>query len=457
MRDIDEADVPSIPDTKGEREGLQKLEYTIELITPMFGGGHEAGEIETDPEMVIRGSSIRGHLRFWWRATRGTNCENWEELLQKENEIWGSTSHPSKIQIEVIVSTEKIQRDNILLDQNNSYVLFPYRQNAVNRRVKSLKQLSFILKITCPDGFVKDVEAAVWAWTNFGGIGARTRRGCGSLYCENFAPINVEEIQGWFEKFAANLSKPCSWPVISHSSLYYQTSYDNNPIQCWKKVIDVYKMFRQGIGIGRNGKYNKGKKCDDPERSFWPEPESIRNLIIEQRKLGTRPNFWHIKDSDISIRSFPRVEFGMPITFKIGEEDIEPTIKPSKDGQRMASPIIIKPLKVVQGSNNGASFIPIIFILSVPPVDKAYIEPGIVYDTKKYPNLNDRTDLLKPYYVKSEEIRVPKIPDTYQKHPIYNRSKNNSAIEAFIHYIVNNENFVHWTSKNNCNNKEVHP
>src|SRR5579885_1443792 len=39
------------------------------LITPLFGGG--VSPMECDPVTIIRGSEIRAHLRFWWRATRG--------------------------------------------------------------------------------------------------------------------------------------------------------------------------------------------------------------------------------------------------------------------------------------------------------------------------------------------------------------------------------------------------
>ena len=45
----------------------QVREY--ELITPLFGGGVNPGE--ADPVTIIRGTAIRGHLRFWWRACRG--------------------------------------------------------------------------------------------------------------------------------------------------------------------------------------------------------------------------------------------------------------------------------------------------------------------------------------------------------------------------------------------------
>ena len=56
--------------------------YDIEVITPLFGGGVEAGV--NDPITLIRPSSIRGHLRFWWRATRGAAFSTAAEMRQRE-------------------------------------------------------------------------------------------------------------------------------------------------------------------------------------------------------------------------------------------------------------------------------------------------------------------------------------------------------------------------------------
>ncbi|NPV63073.1 MAG: type III-B CRISPR module RAMP protein Cmr1 [Methanotrichaceae archaeon] len=55
------------------------------MITPIFGGGVKVGE--NDLVTPIRASSIRGHLRFWWRATRGARFETSSQLFDREGEI----------------------------------------------------------------------------------------------------------------------------------------------------------------------------------------------------------------------------------------------------------------------------------------------------------------------------------------------------------------------------------
>src|SRR6266567_2982933 len=66
----------------------QVREY--KLITPLFGGGVEKSE--ADPVTIIRGTEIRGQLRFWWRACRVANYPTIEDLKEAEDKIWGSAN-----------------------------------------------------------------------------------------------------------------------------------------------------------------------------------------------------------------------------------------------------------------------------------------------------------------------------------------------------------------------------
>ena len=76
------------PDVPKPSAAVERREYRIELITPLFGGGVEAGE--NDPTMPIRGTSVRGQLQFWWRATRGASSANLEELRRRRILIDGN-------------------------------------------------------------------------------------------------------------------------------------------------------------------------------------------------------------------------------------------------------------------------------------------------------------------------------------------------------------------------------
>jgi CRISPR-associated protein Cmr1 len=56
----------------------------------MFGGGYKAREV--DPLLPIRPAAIRGHLRFWWRATAGARYSSVADLHKAETELWGGAS-----------------------------------------------------------------------------------------------------------------------------------------------------------------------------------------------------------------------------------------------------------------------------------------------------------------------------------------------------------------------------
>lgn len=95
--------VPPVSDEElkklAERRPEEEKTYSIKLITPMYGGGVVAGVNEQD--RPVRVPSVRGNLRFWWRATRGTAFPSLEELKRREAEIWGSTERASPTWVEV--------------------------------------------------------------------------------------------------------------------------------------------------------------------------------------------------------------------------------------------------------------------------------------------------------------------------------------------------------------------
>src|SRR5205823_428367 len=80
---------------------------TYRLITPLFGGG--AIQQQYDEVTTIRGTEIRGQLRFWWRATCGSRCKDVATMKLQEHKIWGKAhkkneqgpKHEETVQIEV--------------------------------------------------------------------------------------------------------------------------------------------------------------------------------------------------------------------------------------------------------------------------------------------------------------------------------------------------------------------
>ena len=88
------------------RKAQHSEERKYQFLTYVFGGGVKIREHEKpgDPITPVRVASIRGQLRFWWRACNPSHCETMAELRQREGEIWGTTSRASKV--EVVLDTK---------------------------------------------------------------------------------------------------------------------------------------------------------------------------------------------------------------------------------------------------------------------------------------------------------------------------------------------------------------
>ena len=210
----------------GSRIAAKK--HDITLITPMFGGGAETSV--NDPVTPIRVPSIRGQLRFWWRVIRGADC-NHGTLLKQESEIWGSTENPSPVKI--LVESSSLVEGLTGTQWCGSHPGLNYVLYNLSTRTGS--RHSFTLSIHT-DGASEDIEAAMRAWVNLGGLGARTRRGCGALYCAAL-PGNK-----WLEADIQSTERR-EWPIIGETLRLSSTPVD--PLDAWELLVNKWHQFRQ--------------------------------------------------------------------------------------------------------------------------------------------------------------------------------------------------------------------
>jgi CRISPR-associated protein Cmr1 len=421
-------ELPAVRSSKRETE-----EYRISLFTPLFGGGVEAGM--PDETLPIRGTSIRGHLQFWWRATQSTTT--YQELFQNHSELWGKTDKASPVEAEVEICDTpseskpcaeyapgddgklRLRWKSPLGGSNHKlpYVLFPFqgqlssdRRAIVKEPASFIEAASFILRLRYPKVFPEDLKeglkTAVWAWVNFGGLGARTRRGCGALLCKEFAPTKVDDLLHRFRIGSVNRGRDVrDWSTLPPDVLVGNQLAPLDAIEAWKNVIDLLQMFRQSEGIARNpGGRNR------PGRSRYPEPETIRRVTGRRSPSHTRLS--HIPDN-----AFPRAEFGLPIVFHFqGEREGEPRdtvlypkVSDGEARERMASPLILKPLALANGK-------------AVPLIMRLVTWPLAGVELKQGDNL---LKLPEGTVVRGEEL------STYPDSPLH-VSPAGSAIEAFL-------------------------
>lgn len=321
--------------------GFQKPEsqwhwLKCKLITPLYGGGVESSTI--DANMPIRSSSIRGQLRFWWRilAKNLWMVDATDKAIQAaEFKLWGggaSEQFASKVFVKVgnfseINSNIAPYTEYAPKYSTLGYVFFP-ADNETNNNVSHdlLKEgftwdLSIKFDETLSDEDKNMVIQTLRWWSQFGGVGARTRRGAGAFIIEDAdeclkkitSPITVEEAQ------QANC-------ILSLRN----TVPDS--IKAWNIAVEQLKDFRQSPNVGRNS----GQQANRPGRSRWPEPDAIRTI---QNKWD--PNH---KPEHQAGNVFPRGLFGMPIIFEFGsnKEPNTTTLQPIGN-ERMGSPLLLRP------------------------------------------------------------------------------------------------------------------
>ena len=172
---------------------MEKITFKCEIITPMFLGGADG----KTPE--LRPPSIKGALRFWWRALHGNL--KLEDLKAKETEIFGGAGEGKNAQ----KSNIRIKVKNLEISSSNNRLPFEATQSTRDGNPITISILEYLL-IGIYDfgqGFLRDyitpeskfdvelsasgkkyldeIIPAFYAISLFGGIGAKCRNGFGSI------------------------------------------------------------------------------------------------------------------------------------------------------------------------------------------------------------------------------------------------------------------------------------
>ena len=417
-------DAPPIPvdrakHTDGHYPDFLVWEETVRAITPIFGGGATPGT--TDPVTVIRPSSIRGHLRFWWRATQGARFADAAALSQEEARIWGTTETPSQVIVEVRdLNTGRPEPCAVFPPDKSfprftpgypAYALFPFQGNKKDGEAPAIarRDVEFRLRILYRERDRYEVFAALWAWTNFGGIGARTRRGCGALLCDSLAPKSVAGLANWWTFGKSFLKSPPAgaspeWPRIARAPMASQTPMA--PLAAWEAAVALMREFRQGENIGRN----RGSAPNRPGRSRWPEADSLRG-ITGQGDPRHQPSI------TVKEPAFPRAELGLPIVFHFKDYQDAPNnseLYPQRDpeSRRMASPVILRPWALA----GGTQALPMLLVLQAPGPQHLHLH---------FDGGQSSSPPLGPAQIRRPDLTA------YAGSPMAKRSPSGSAVEAF--------------------------
>jgi CRISPR-associated protein Cmr1 len=404
------------------------FEVCVKVVTPIFGGSTRPREL--DEIDVIRSPTVRGHLRFWWRALYGHRYPTAEELYEAEGAVWGRAAgdQGGRSGVEVRVSVEsrsEIDKEDIRLYDSakgkatpGAYALWPAREERENRSVtkpaapRYKPGTQFRLRIVVPEDREAEVRSAVRAWLLFGGYGGRTRRGLGSFTAaENvgdWLPVAAtrEALAKLFGRdiLAAPRRIATDVPWLAGASIHVGQPV-RDAIQAWATALDWLKEFRQGTSgtAGDRAREPGVRSLRRPSCSNWPEADKVRHLV--GKTTGHRPRH-------NATPAWPRAGFGLPIIGRFQKDAGDGKRYDEPDGfelrwrsakeehDRLASPLIVKALPLANGA-----FVPCALWLnraypegevfvrgvdnSAAPFDRL-VAPG---DTPKFLALADKSSL----------------------------------------------------------------
>ncbi|MBI5207100.1 MAG: type III-B CRISPR module RAMP protein Cmr1 [Candidatus Firestonebacteria bacterium] len=372
---------------------MEKLTVTLKTVTPLFLGG-------ADPKCPaeLRASSIKGALRFWYRAID-------PEYIKNEPKIFGSTEHGQgcfgikiisttpnsdkwnrteygKLDVKENINGKEVVRNGI------NYLGFPLdMKREGNKIIRNFIPFGKEIKLYFPlkpnikdeekDKIKKALLSSIWLLGHIGGLGSRSRRGFGTvaLHEWNWNGASITELniinkisntpEKWLENFKKELEKIIRWypginksnhTVINHNTKFYlfkkgeKVQRENDKTyKPWEMALFKAGMkmqeFRQRMKLGdKNSDYHRVKAHlakKYPDATYDEKKELLPRQVL-----------------DFSPK---RVSFGLPLTFRYnsvkrkiknnkGEEIEKPVsttfIGADADHERSASPIHIRIVEI---------------------------------------------------------------------------------------------------------------
>lgn len=336
------------------------IDIGYRVVTPMFIGGARP-TAQNGEAATMRVPSLRGPLRYWFRALAGPSLGNRLEFLHAaEAAVFGSGDAPSRVWLR---TRETFRAADGKVDWIAGRGI-PYLLGQGLHHFENGLQRTFI-----PPGTNGELRVAIvprtggatvaaigtllgctlWTLALYGGLGARARRGFGTIafphlnrLCE-LPPVAHADHDAVRQRFGAALAElgelpdvPAPggqprFPSFSHATPHLGPTVFNR----WSEALNHAGLALRGNGqpAGR-GSVDRG--ADSPANKRYVTPEYHAVIRILAYEPTAPPN-----------HQFPLAGFGLPIQFK---KDFGVTLFDGDGGElRRASPLWIRPVQVQGG------------------------------------------------------------------------------------------------------------
>ncbi|RMD64753.1 type III-B CRISPR module RAMP protein Cmr1 [Candidatus Parcubacteria bacterium] len=338
--------------------GMKKVSVTLETVTPLFLSGSDQNTVE------LRAASIRGQLRYWYRALLGgLGITQSSRLHELESQVFGKEERGSRVLVrvkdihfadgrikqnrELDIGYDKVKRQT--RRPGLTYLLYS-TQLGGNRRPYADVGTTFMLDLSC---FDKDAEkwlrlaaCALWCWTHLGGLGTRARRGGGDIQVKdikdekkvlkdlpdfeldslNGPQVLKEHLESGLREIRSVVAQLNSLesPSFSTVSTDFPVLHPNHTDiwiinDTWNDVFDAMERV--------------GRKFQ--EFRFERKPD-FPSVLDDYLKRGDKPDL-------------ERPSFGLPLQFRYRSAPGKQAMVETRHFTRRASPLLLRFLKLGDG------------------------------------------------------------------------------------------------------------
>ena len=328
---------------------MRRMTARYRVVTPLF----LAADPKDDPE--LRAPSLKGVLRFWYRATALPGLGSWEEVRRREAELFGGAGRGQGQAAFLLTLRQGHAAEIVKSGGKSDFSHAAYLGYGVVDTVKQVNtrgfikpgtvfEADFLFKPGAREEQVRGLKTACVALGLFGGLGARSRHGFGSLCLESLqvdgaeqwrCPREPESLAEAIESFLKGLG------VMSPDLPAYSAfSHDSRVVVLGTPADDPMRLL-DGIGLemmlyrsyGKGGKEGKHWVVGKHEaRQVFADDHDLIVDFIKTGRIARHPR---------------RVAFGLPHNYYFSSDKSKVDVKPAgtdhqtRDAGRRASPLFI--------------------------------------------------------------------------------------------------------------------
>lgn len=352
----------------------RQISITVQLVTEQYGGGATARQPDID--QWLRPSSVRGGLRFWWRALFGSSFPSADKMYAAETAIFGGSAgdkangQPGKVAVVVKALAnaqltpwaehQRREEERIKIEKGagrkyiasaRSVAYFPANENktdslpSANLVDPSMKATISLFDQSCLGPAKQRLSNEQWqqaleslrAFVLFGGSGARTRRAAGAI-CISSAqdaaklniPVTVDGIEKWLTLCVNHSPAPTlhnCFLLARCQAAFVTRNVHASGKEAQEELLQMWRDFRQqrrhpDAWHGREG-WGQSK---------WPEADAIRLIAGRHASWDNGGHRIEHRPNPSNQGRAPRAHLGLPIIVKY-KDDLSARQNEERKGQ----------------------------------------------------------------------------------------------------------------------------